>query len=65
MFVPYLYKMKQLIIIALLLSFLSVKAQVKISGRITDNRNKPLSGVSIAIKNSYDGATTDSSGALQ
>ncbi len=63
MFVPYLYKMKQLIITALLLSILSVKAQVKISGRITDNRNKPLSGVSITLKNTYDGATSDSAGA--
>ena len=43
---------------------LSVKrnAQVKISGKITDNHNKPLSGISISIKDSYDGATSDSSG---
>ena len=34
----------------------------QISGKITDNRRKPLQGVSISIKNSYDGTTTDSSG---
>ena len=36
--------------------------QTKIYGNITDNKNKPLSGISIAIKNSYDGATSDSLG---
>lgn len=62
MFVSYLQMMKQLIITILLLAIFSVDAQVKISGRITDNKNKPLSGVSIALKNTYDGATSDSSG---
>ncbi len=37
-------------------------AQVKISGKLTDNKNKPFRGASITIKNSYDGATTDSLG---
>ncbi len=36
--------------------------QVKISGTVKDNRNKPIYGVSIGIKNSYDGTTTDSLG---
>ncbi|MEO6454134.1 MAG: carboxypeptidase-like regulatory domain-containing protein [Ginsengibacter sp.] len=36
--------------------------QTKITGRITDNRNKPISGISITIKDSYDGATSDSLG---
>ena len=40
----------------------SVKAQVKISGKVLDNKSKPLAGVSIVLKNTYDGATTDSSG---
>jgi hypothetical protein len=31
-------------------------AQTKISGLVKDNRNKPLRGASISIKNSYDGA---------
>src|SRR6185312_15897173 len=50
----------------LLLSYflISVKAnaQVKISGKITDNHNKALAGISISIQNSYDGTTSDSSG---
>ncbi len=37
-------------------------AQFKISGKVTDNKNKPLLGVSISLKNSYDGATSDSAG---
>ncbi len=36
--------------------------QVKIAGKVTDNKNKPLVGVSISLKNSYDGATSDSAG---
>src|SRR5665647_160691 len=61
-FVPYLQKMKRLITTTLLLAIFTVNAQVKISGRITDNRNKPLSGVNFVLKNTYDGATSDSSG---
>jgi vitamin B12 transporter len=52
---------KGLTVIAILLSIV-LKAQVKITGRVTDNKNRPLMGVSISIKNSYDGATTDSAG---
>src|SRR5580765_2972310 len=36
-------------------------AQVTIAGKVTDKKN-PLYGVSISIKDSYDGAVTDSSG---
>ncbi|MEP7109022.1 MAG: TonB-dependent receptor [Ferruginibacter sp.] len=55
--------MKQLLITTLVLAFFRVDAQVQISGHITDNKNKPLPGVSISLKNSYDGATSDSVGA--
>lgn len=54
--------MKQLIIIALGCSVATAKAQVKISGRITNNKNKPVAGVSVQLKDSYDGATSDSVG---
>ncbi len=37
-------------------------SQITISGKITDNRNKPLSGVSITIQDSYDGSSSDSNG---
>lgn len=36
--------------------------QVRVSGKVTDNKSKPLAGVSVNIKDSYDGATTDSLG---
>lgn len=54
--------MKLLFTSFLTLMMLAAQAQVKISGRITDNRNKPVAGASIQLKNTYDGATTDSSG---
>ncbi len=38
------------------------KGQVRISGHITDTKNKHVAGASISIKNSYDGATSDSAG---
>ena len=37
-------------------------AQVTISGKVTDNKNLPVKGVSITIKDTYDGSTSDSSG---
>ncbi len=40
----------------------SIMGQVTIKGQVKDNKSKPLAGISIAIKDSYDGATTDSLG---
>lgn len=40
---------------------LATQAQVTISGKVTDKKS-PLPGVSISLKDSYDGATTDSNG---
>src|SRR5579863_1953628 len=50
----------------ILLSALSARlsAQTTISGTVRDSKGHPLHGASIAIKNSYDGATTDSLGAF-
>ncbi|HUR66040.1 MAG TPA: TonB-dependent receptor [Chitinophagaceae bacterium] len=45
-----------------LLSGIVVNAQVIIKGTVKDNKNNPVSGASITIKDSYDGATSDSSG---
>ncbi len=42
--------------------FQSVSAQVTIKGVIKDNKSKPVTGVSISIKDSYDGGTSDSTG---
>ena len=36
--------------------------QTRISGKVKDNRGRPVRGVSIALKDSYDGATSDSLG---
>ena len=44
------------------LFYLGAMGQVKISGKVTDNKNRPLRGVSVSLKNTYDGATTDSTG---
>ena len=54
--------MKHIIITAFL--FLSIQsfAQTKIEGKIKDNKGKPIVGVSITLKDTYDGAVSDSSG---
>jgi hypothetical protein len=39
----------------------AISAQVTISGKVTDKKN-PLRGVSITLKDTYDGATSDSTG---
>ncbi|MEO7484665.1 MAG: carboxypeptidase-like regulatory domain-containing protein [Ferruginibacter sp.] len=49
------------IIIFLLLTF-NVKSQLIIQGIVNDFKEKPLKAVNVLIKNSYDGATTDSLG---
>lgn len=53
----------------ILFSFLSLLfltgssvAQVTVRGTVKDNKNNPVPGASISIKDSYDGATADSSG---
>jgi vitamin B12 transporter len=62
MFVTYLYVMKYILTTALFLSCCICRAQVKISGLVTDNKNRPIRGASIQLKDSYDGATSDSLG---
>lgn len=54
--------MKRVFLLLLFLIPGMVIAQVKVSGKMTDTKNKPLRGASITIRNSYDGATTDSLG---
>src|SRR5688572_591434 len=54
--------MKFFLFIGLFLAGSGSMAQVKISGKVTDQKGKPLPAVSVAIKDSYDGATTDSLG---
>ena len=54
--------MKNLLVLLISLLGLSVQAQVKVQGKITDGKGKPVSGVSVTLKDTYDGATTDSLG---
>src|SRR5205809_2331175 len=55
--------MKKLITIVTFL-FLSIYSfsQTKIIGNIKDNKGKPIAGVSITLKDTYDGAVSDSLG---
>ena len=54
--------MKSFFFFIFLIATTGVVAQVKISGKVVDNKGKPLAGVSIVLKDTYDGATTDSTG---
>ncbi len=54
--------MKRVLTLLILLAALSSKAQIKVSGKITDTKGKPVGGVSISLKNTYDGSTADSLG---
>lgn len=50
-------------LLILLLSFLAGSGQTVISGKVKDGKGHPVQGASITIKDTYDGATTDSLGA--
>jgi vitamin B12 transporter len=54
--------MHRLLILLFLLISTYGKAQVRISGKTTDNHSRPLPGISISIQNSYDGTTSDTIG---
>lgn len=51
-----------ILLCCLFIGSLSVVGQTTVSGKLRDNRGKPVVGASIAIKDSYDGATSDSLG---
>jgi hypothetical protein len=54
--------MKSLLTLFLCFVGLSSIGQVTISGKVTDNKNLPIRGVSITIIDTYDGSTSDSLG---
>ena len=54
--------MKQIYFLLLVLLTNIAYSQIRITGKVVDNKNHPLSGASISLKNSYDGGTTDSTG---
>lgn len=53
-----------LLLVCLLFVSAFLPAQTLISGKIRDGRGHPVAGASIALKDSYDGATSDSTGAF-
>jgi vitamin B12 transporter len=57
-----LQKMRFLIVLLLVGVMTNTKAQTTISGKIKDNKGKPVYGASISLKDTYDGATSDSMG---
>src|SRR5256885_481381 len=57
--------MRWLIVLAFALVAVAVHAQVTIRGRVKDTKGRPVPGASIAIKDSYDGGTSDSTGHFQ
>lgn len=59
--------MKQYILFFFLLIIINSATfgQVTLSGKVKDNKGKPVPGASITIKNSYDGGTADSTGSFR
>lgn len=53
---------KGIILLLLLFCCSRTTAQLTIQGTVKDNKGKPLPGISIALKDTYDGATSDSTG---
>ncbi|HHG85993.1 MAG TPA: carboxypeptidase-like regulatory domain-containing protein, partial [Bacteroidetes bacterium] len=43
----------------------TILGQTKISGTVLDNKGLPLPGANVYIKDSYDGATTDTAGVFK
>lgn len=57
-------KLMKRLMILMVLTFTSLQllAQVTISGKVKDNKGKPLVGAAITLKDTYDGAVSDSMG---
>ena len=56
---------KLIAILAFTLSAMVGISQTTVSGKIKDTKGRPIVGASISIKDSYDGATSDSTGAYR
>ena len=54
--------MKQSFLLFFLFNALVALSQVNVSGKIKDNKGKPIPGISITLKDTYDGSVSDSSG---
>jgi hypothetical protein len=51
-----------LTILLLTVGLISFAQTTTVSGKVVDNKSKPIRGASITVKDTYDGATTDSLG---
>ena len=55
--------MKKLTVLIIIISgLLNANAQVTVSGKIKDYKGKPVAGASVSLKDTYDGAVSDSTG---
>ena len=52
----------QLLVLVFMVAAAQVESQVIISGTVKDNKGKSLPGISVSLKDSYDGTIVDSSG---
>jgi vitamin B12 transporter len=53
---------KSFLLLLSLLAFVELHSQTVVSGKVRDQKGRPLAGVSISIKDAYDGGTSDSVG---
>ncbi|MBX3254737.1 MAG: TonB-dependent receptor [Chitinophagaceae bacterium] len=53
---------KVLVLAVSMMWVVAVNAQTEISGHVRDRKGKPVAGASITLKDTYDGATSDSTG---
>src|SRR5690349_1337928 len=51
---------RMMTLMGLVICSINLFAQVTISGKVKDNKGRPLSGASVALKGTYDGAVVDS-----
>ncbi|TAF49788.1 MAG: SusC/RagA family TonB-linked outer membrane protein [Runella slithyformis] len=57
-----LFRFRAVLLFALLAFQVSVWAQTRVSGSVTDNAKQPLAGVSVLVKGTTTGTSTDGSG---
>ncbi len=57
-------KMKPLLLLLCAFFTLKAAAQTTLSGTVKDAKSRPVAGASVSLKDSYDGATTDSTGSF-
>lgn len=57
--------MRQLLLIAFLISQITVLAQTTISGKVTDGKNNPILGANVYLDGTYDGTSTNDKGEFE